>query len=561
MSEKTAADRLDDYLHGWLSEQLRGCEGYEREALIELVRSADLHAYFLHFFRAPKLTSQFANQCRLIQIGIGTMLKAFLPKVGGLGDGLPWAPSSKKNSVWADGALIRAGQLTVLRRLSHGERYGLVRCERRSDEHICIHVVGSNVEALDRDDHAWLVSNALNSMEEQQALVSQQIMGWARDRIDEFVYIDRDHFIGYDSDYELLKLYQERARILMVTSAEADSLPDEVMIGPRTFGAWKELVVEAAARASLHLSFATRLSALNEDRLDLRNLFTVPVRYDDLKAVWRQQTGIEDDHGLGEIADILMLTPVHAEEYFSHYDSPLPYAIWFGDYFALLPQFGYLGNLTTFLVTELRRKYRRDWDRAVNEREAKFIQEVFDLLPEPRYVRGRENVVIRSSAGNVETDIDAVLFDRTRNCLYLLQIKWFDVFAYGLRERQSKLSNLLKANKWVEQIHRWATDTPREKLLLNVGLPDVVSAPQAMAIRPIVLTRNVARFSGSHRYDERAAWISWPRLCRLVKENAGKDSPLEIAWQIAKSDEYVSPRASTECTEYRFPGLKVDVFG
>jgi hypothetical protein len=559
MSEGAVADRLDAYIDALLSQQLQACAGREQEALIELVRSADLHAYFKYFFEPPELTTKLANECLFVGFGIGPALRAFLPKVAGLGDGIPWYPSPKKIANWADGFLVRLGQLAMLRRLAHCERYGLVRCESYSDDHVSIHVTGSDVEALDREDLQWMASHALSRQIEQQDLLAQQIKGWARDRIDQYVGIDREHFICYDSDHELLALYQERAKMMMVTSAEADAFPDEVQIGPRSFGEWKGIALNAAARAGLHLSFATRLRAQNRDKLDLRNLLTVFVRYEDLRAVWSEQTGVTDEAGLDEIADVFMLTAKHADEYFTNYDHPLPYQIWFGDHFALLPQFGYLGNVTTFLVTELRRKYRRDWDKAVNEREGKFVQNVFELLPEPDYARGRENVVIRKAGGGTDTDIDAVLFDRGGNCLYLLQVKWFDIFAYGLRERESKLKNLLKANKWVDQVHRWTVNTPLAEILLRVGLQDVVTAPDSMEIRLLVLTRNSARFSGMHQYDDRAGWISWPRLCRLLDESSGQALPLDAVWRTVKETSELWHQPPGEITEYRFPSLNVDL--
>lgn len=559
-NQRTAATRLDGYLEQWLGSQLKDNAGHEQEALIELIRSVDLHSYFLHFFRPPELTDKFALECNWIRHGIGPILRAFLPKLEHFGDGIPLRPSTAESAAWADEVLAITGKLAMLRRLAHSERYGLVRCDVQSDEHVSIHIIGRDVENFDRKDLAWLIAKDLDCRKNHQESLNKQINGWARDRIDGYVGIWRDHFIRYDSDRDLLRLYQEQATSSMITSPEADALPDEAVIGPRTFGEWKQVAVTALARASLHLSFATRLCALNEGKLDLRNLLTVHVRHEDLRAVWSQQTGIVDDYGLDEIADIFMLTAEHADEYFSNYDYPLPYNIRFGKYFALLPQFGYLGNACTYLVTELKRKYRNDWDKAVNQREAKFQRELYALLSEPNYIRGRENFTIRNSTGGTETDIDAVLFEKASNCLYLFQLKWFDVFAHGLKERQSKLTNLLKANKWVEQVSHWTTSMAHDELLSRLALKGLRLPSPPFEIRLVVLTRYSARFSGTHQYDERAAWMSWPRLCRLVTENEGHASPLKMAWHAVKADGDIEYRTTGEHSEYVFPNLRVDVY-
>ena len=555
----TVAARLDLYLYNWLDDLLRKNFGWEREALIELIRSADLHAYFQHFFAKPELTDQFASKCLSIQRGIGPLLCALLPKLEQYGDGIPLFPSTDATAAWADHTLDKTGQLAMLRRLAHGERYGLTRGEVHSNEHLSIHIVASNIEASDRKDLDWLTSNTLAHRTERQKYLDSQLRGWARDRIDQYVGIYMGHFICYDSDWELHQLYREQAESLLIASAEADTFPDDVVIGPRTFGEWKAIVITAVARAMLHLSFATRLSAKNTNRLNLRNLLTIHVRQEDLRVVWSQQTGITDDNELDEIADIFMLTTKHAEEYYSHCDYPLPYNIRFGKYFALLPQFGYIGNACTFLVTELKRKYRKEWDKAVNLREAKFQQDIYKLLPAPAYIRGKDNVIVRDGNRTNKTDIDAVLFDKACNCIYLFQLKWFDVFGLRLKERQSKLNNLLKAEEWVDRVNLWVSNVSNRELFSYLGLSKHLPA-RSVDVRLIVLTRNGARFSGTHKYDERAAWISWPRLCRLVSENKTHPSPLEVAWHAAKTDADAEHQPSGECTEYSFPGLRIDVF-
>lgn len=554
----TAAILLERYIEDWLEDILESAKGHEQRALIELVRSVDLHAYFQHFFDPADLGPALRQQCLFIRKGIGPILHAFLPKLEQFGDGIPWLPSNGKTAAWADQTLSEAGQLAMLCRLAHCEHYGLVRCEIYSEAHVSIHVLVKNQETEDARDLAWLISQQLAHRAEHQACLNQQMQGWARDRIDQYVGIHMDHFIQYDSDRELHKLYQEQAYSSLITSPEADALPDESIIGPRTFGEWKMLTITAVARAMLHLSFATRLSAKKRNKLNLRNLLTVPVRYEDLRAVWSQQTGVTDTGGLDEIADVFLLTPGHAKEYFSNCDCPLPYNIGFGRYFALLPQFGYIDNACTFLVTELKRKYRKDWDKAVNQREAKFQQDLYSLFPEPRYIRGRENVTLRSSNGSTATDIDAVLLDKTANCLYLFQLKWFDIFGLGLRERQSKLTNLLKASKWVDQVFSWISTLPQRELFIRLGLQKHLPAT-TVAVRLFVLTRNSVRFSGLHKYDERAAWIAWPRLVRLVTESSGHPAPLEEAWLSAKKDIHQEYQPSGECTRYKFPALQVDV--
>ena len=530
--------------------------------LLELVRAADLHAYFLHCFSRRDATVELMMKCQFIIHGIGPVLKALLPLVEGRGGGMPWPPTNSERAQWADQVLHQAGRLSMLRRPAYSERYGLVRCEVHSDQHFAIHLLGKDDESRDREDIVWLVNKTLDEQRAHLDHLDSQVKGWARNRIDRAVRIDRKHFIRYDSDRGLLNLYQEYVQRFMIDSAESDTFPDDVRIGPRTFGDWKRIATIAAARAALHLSFATRLQALNRGKLDLRNLLTILVRVDDLRGVWREQLNGLAEGDLDEIADVFMLGAKHAEEYFSNHDCPLPYNIRVGRDFVLLPQFGYLANTCTHLVAGLRRKYRKDWDDAVNLREAKFQTDLYELFPGDDYVVGRENVRIRRANGRMETDIDATLFEKSTKCLYLLQLKWLDVFAHNLRERQSKLSNLLdKGNKWVDQVSQWSETTPRSEILDRLGLSSLALTPNSVEIRIVVLTRFSSRFSGAHEYDERAAWLSWPTLCRSVAECAPHSAPLEAAWKKAREESPIESCEGVRRKEYVFQDLRVDVIG
>lgn len=555
----SVADLLDEYIKEWVLNQTCMIAGNEQLAMIELVRSADLHAYYLHFFRSPELTADFAHKCSMIRIGLVPFLRILLPLIEQLGDGIPWQPSTEGRASWADNVLNDCGELTLLRRLASGERYGLVQCMAHSRNHVSIRILATDDDALDRADQVWLSNRTHESLRELQDDLSRQMLGWARDRIDQYVGIHRDHFIQYDSDIELLALYQRQVRCLLSGSPEADALPDHVRLGPFTFGEWKEIAVTGAARALLHISFATRLSTLNKGKLDLRNLLTIFVRHKDLRKVWSEQTGVECEKTLDQISDIFMMTFEHAEDYFVSQDSPLPYNIRFGRYFSLLPQFGYLNNICSFLAAQLKRKYRRDWDNAVNYREAKFQSDLYTLLPLPVYQRGRDNFVIQRPCGARDTDIDAVLYETSTKCLYLFQLKWFDIFEYNWKERQSKITNLLKANRWVDQVIAWHTSRSPEAIVSELGL-ERSSAKPLLDIRLIVLTRTAARFGGLHDFDKRAAWISWPQLCRIISENKDCIAPLELAWQTAGMKKDSKWEASSIPTTYDFPRLQIDVY-
>lgn len=553
----TAFEILDRYIESRIADLLKQCEKREREALIEFVRSCDLHTYFLHFSAPETLESEWQLRCAFIKLGLSPILKAFLPTLEQYGDGIPWSPSSENNAAWADNILFEMGKLVNLRRLAYCETDGLVSCNVISKEHLFITVLGENSEVLDRTDQTWLIQTELEKNREITNALNTASLGWARNRIDKYVDTDLDWFIRYDSDIDLLNLYWDIARISFIESPESESLPDDAKIGPRSFGEWKNLAIMATGRTTLHLSFATRLSSLRK-HLDLRNLLTIFVRQEDLQSVWSQQTEITDKTAIEEISDVFMLTPERADEYYSDHDHALPFHIRFGKHFALLPQYGAIQNPCTFLITELKRKYKKDWDRAVASREAIFRDDLYNLLPQPRYVSGVDNFIVRATNGKPITDIDAIIFDSQTNRVYLFQLKWFDVFGLSLKQRRSKLKNLLHANKWVDDVWSWANNQDPASLT-QLFIPKTSRrSTRPVTFKLFVLTRYTARFSEEVKLDHRASWISWPTFARSIIENEDKKSPLEDTWMLS-----VNPNNKDThkvlIKENIFPELRVDV--
>lgn len=554
----TAFEILDAYIDRQIKSILKQCESYEREALIEFVRSCDLHTYFLYCFDSTQLGQELLRECSLIKMGLSPILKGFLPVLEKYEDGLPWYPSNKQNAAWADRTLMNLGTLVYLKRLAYSERFGLVDCDIKSNEHITIQVIGENSEELDLNDHAWLINQKIEKNKEFFELLNGEMLGWAREKIDKYVDVDGDWFIRYESDFDLLKLYEKSARLNFIKSPESESLPDEVFIGPRTFGEWKKLALIATARAKLHLSFATRLHSSKGSALDLRNLLTIYVRHEDLKAVWQEQTGLMQDADIDAITDVFMLTSERAEEYYRDHDNALPFHIRFGKYFALLPLYGALDNPCTFLVTELKRKYQKDWDRGVISRESKFRQDLYDLLPPPGYISGKENYVIKDEKGRPLTDIDAAIFDYESNTIYLFQLKWFDVFGLSLKQRKSKLNNLLHANKWVNDVWLWASKHDLKKvvrLLFQNSYEDI----HPISFKLIVLNRYNTRFSGDDYYDKRASWLSWPAFVRTVSDAGESKQSLHGVLELLERDITDKDSCTPSVNEYLFPDLHVDV--
>src|ERR1700686_2840154 len=83
--------------------------GLEREAVIEIVRSADYAAYIVHSSSGDEsLDDESLDELRLILNGVAPALATFLPLMKG-GKGLPFGPATPQIADWIDSMLIEFG--------------------------------------------------------------------------------------------------------------------------------------------------------------------------------------------------------------------------------------------------------------------------------------------------------------------------------------------------------------------------------------------------------------------------------------------------------------------
>ena len=119
---------------------------------------------------------------------------------------------------------------------------------------------------------------------------------------------------------------------------------------------------------------------------------------------------------------------------------------------------------------ELKRKYKRDYDRAVHNRENRFRNELFKIFPQENVIKIPNEINI--SFQNIRTDIDAVVFDEKTGTLGLFQLKWQDRYDYSMKERYSRITHMFpKANEWICKIKNWISLNDSKSILnaLQIG--------------------------------------------------------------------------------------------
>ncbi|HUB59477.1 MAG TPA: hypothetical protein VL978_02180, partial [Puia sp.] len=183
---------------------------------------------------------------------------------------------------------------------------------------------------------------------------------------------------------------------------------------------------------------------------------------------------------------------------------PCPPFFELGDNLLVRSSHGCLDMPVFFLNRELKKRYKKDYFNAVNNREARFKKELYSLFPD-RILKVKENIVI--DVNDKRTDIDAIVFDPHLKILGLFQLKWQDAFSTSMQERFSRISNLIpKSVEWIEKIAAWIDTNNAGSILDRCKISD--NDHLINDIYLFVLARNHVHFS-DQALDKRAIWASW----------------------------------------------------
>lgn len=520
-----------------------------QQAVIALVRVLDTIA--ASRLRPNNSIDGLDDSAFYAMLGAAAALEPFLASAAAVPGGLPWQRSRTADLKRAHEFLADCGKLAHLHRFAQLARYGLAETE----------VIGAcelriRVRLTDEESAARLARTEIDSKPagprpggEHPARRQRRILR----RMLSYVDSDQGWFIRYENDFELVREYRIQAQEYGATFPEAEAFPADARIGGRSFGDWREACDHALGRVLCHIDFCRAL-ALKCPKIHLPNVLTIYSRHEDVGAVWRQ-AGLAPELVESTVA-ALTATSSECVELQRAHEIPTPFYIRVGEDFALLPVFGSLLNPYYSLFRHLRNAYRSDWDRQVERREAAFRSELASFLDPRRFHVPAKGYVLRRPDNSILTDIDAVAVDRRTGTLALFQLKWQDVFGRSLSERESRKSNIAKAEEWVSRVRDWAGTESSASLCARLGLPRIHGGDAQPVI--FVLARYVARFTGSKAPDDAARWLSWDEFRGDFARARSHDALRDIGL-VRPRGERRDPPSSTEIIEVGGLQVHLDV--
>jgi hypothetical protein len=202
-----------------------------------------------------------------------------------------------------------------------------------------------------------------------------------------------------------------------------------------------------------------------------------------------------------------------------------------------------------FLIRELRRRAGQAYHNTAHLREGIFRRDLYALFGDRRFVTSAGRIELRRAAGDVRTDIDAVVFDRKSGTLGLFELKSQDPFARSTAELARQRDNVLYANRQVSGVLTWLQRHGANELLARVDARTAKTF-RAQKVYPFVLGRYLAHFGDGPDPDRRAAWGTWPQLLRLLDAQpirAADANPLASLFaRLTKDVPHVGPPAADD---------------
>jgi hypothetical protein len=525
--------------------------GAERPLLLEVIRAIDSIGYFRAFAPNHKVVD-LPDYLDICWLGANRALSLFSP-AGMVGPGAAWAPTSNDRSLWASSLLYRSGLVSHLKRLVEFLRYGLATIELTKSGGLRFLITAADFEAIDRNAIVWFGKHRkkmdrpfLDALEADQG-------EWVAKELKARVEKDVMFGIRYSSSRELEEYFETYAERRACGLPGNDSLPNDCRIGPLTFGQYRTAIVTGMARCLKHAAFVDTL-LMRQKPPAARDILTIYAFDHELREQWGGLLGLKDDEA-NVVLEVLGISPSDETHLKLIPDCPQALLIRGGDQCWHKPVFGGLNNPFPWVNRKLQRRFRSDWDRAVNLRELAFREDLRALFPAPRFFMPGKPRRLRDG-GRVLTDIDAAIFDRQTGTLAVFQIKWQDSFENSLTERASRQSNLVKeGNAWIEVVSNYCAGLGGTERALQLGLPkEMASSAKAMCL--FVLTRNGAKFSGDEAQDNRAAWLSWfDLLKRFHSLKSGKDVLLEL-WNSGRQAS--APRLRRDVQSFQLEGVKIE---
>lgn len=474
-----------------------------------LIRRLDVVNMF--FWKSEHQTDEQVNESReFFNFGWAPIIKLFL-------DDLDFhklhrfIQTSKRDYNWADSVILHSGRLAFCKQILDYEKAKVLKIinTKKNEFEIKYNDDQVAVEYFERQSIGFFRDQIIERLIKEKKSKSSFDENEIKEKLRAIIKNPYSKFISYETTPEIDEYYNELGHHHILRIQGYDDFDVSDTFGSIEYRKYVDLIEMITGVAIMHTEACIELTKMNPS-VDMHNILTYTYFKDKTIKLYSKFWGVSDEK-IDQIFSCITLTKDNYKYYLDIPAAAPPMYFQLSDNQLIRSVAGCMGNPFRILNSELKRRFKRDYDIAVTKREERFRKELFLFFTHERIIKIPNEIKI--SFNGIKTDIDAIAYDSETKTLGLFQLKWQDLFAHSMKERFSRISNLFpKANEWIEKMRIWLSNND-DKTILN-ALQITKYAPTAKGINEIcvfVLARNHVHFTGI-KTDERVAWGSWYQI-------------------------------------------------
>jgi hypothetical protein len=462
-----------------------------------------------------------------------------------LGD-VPLFPSERESQEWADSVIQHGGSIQLCRQLLDYKKADLTQLSANGPNSFTFtHLFDHSAEYYEYVSLAFY-HELMSKILDDKIQVLKDGLPAMRKSLQNIVQPMFDLFMTYGATDDIDRFYSRFGYLYLMTTQTIDEFDEHDKFGNHIYKDFLDVAEFVCMSAIMHRDCCMALAEKTSHKIYIRNILSYGFSLNRFIDSYSEYLG----WGKEKLNEVFSAFILNKENYVYHLSypkaSPAPY-FHIGNDIVMRSSFGSLDRPVFFLNRELKRKYPKDYFDAVNRREERFKKQLYSIFPQENIIKIEKSIDI--TIGTVSTDIDAVLYDQDTGTLGLFQLKWQDTFYTSMKERFSRITNLIpKSVEWLDKVENWLKAND-EATILNTLRIDEKTGKKIGTIHLFVISRNHVHFT-NQALDKRAVWASWYQVIESSTKNKsirGTNPISELAVKLA----FFSPEERKMAEEFK----------
>jgi hypothetical protein len=487
----------------------RTYHGRSYHAIQHIVRSLD--NVLTLYFNSTSLSHEEVNDFReFFRFGWPSLLKNYYGDIDiNIHEPFPLMTSESIN--WAYSNILYSGKIEFCKQLIAYEKADLIKIIKTKKNEFTFKYLKeeTGIERFDVASYNFYKEKIVEKIIERKKTEKKFDEENIKNELKKIIKNPHGKLISYITTAELDEYYNDQGHYQVLRLQGYDEFDKNDKFGNVEYWKYIDIIEIIIGTALLHLDACLELKKMN-DNVNLHDILSYTFFKDKTLNEYATYIGTSIEE-IEQIFSCITLTKDNFEYYLRYPATPPPIYFQVSKNIMIRSIAGCLSNPFSLLNRELKRKYKSDYDKALNNRENRFRKELFGFFHHDRIVKIPREINI--SFRGMRTDIDAVAFDTQTGTLGLFQLKWQDPFEKCMVERHSRISNLFpKINEWISKMKFWTSHNTSKTIINSLQIDKFYKGNTPInEIYVFVISRNTINFTGIEK-DETVAWSSWYQL-------------------------------------------------